>query len=157
TKAARGLKRLIIDEVSMLRADVLDAMDSHLRTARKSSRPFGGVQMLVVGDFYQLPPVVRGEEAQLLEDAGYNSPYAFSAPVLRDAIVAAVELTEVHRQTDQDFIALLSALRQRRGVEDAIETLNGHCLERALSAKPVLLCATNAVADNHNARGLANL
>jgi hypothetical protein len=157
TKAAREVRRLIVDEVSMLRADVLDAMDSHLRTARKSSRPFGGVQMLLVGDFYQLPPVVRGDESQLLEDAGYASPYAFSAHVLKDAIVHAVELTEVHRQTDQDFIALLSALRERRGVADALETLNAHCLERSLPQRPVLLCATNAVADNYNVRGLAAL
>jgi len=157
TKSARALRRLIIDEVSMLRADVLDAMDSHLRAARKSSRPFGGVQMLLVGDFYQLPPVVRGEEGRLLEEAGYNSPYAFSAHVLRDAVVRAVELTEVHRQTDADFIALLSAIRQHNGVEGAVAALNAACLERALTQKPVLLCATNAVADNYNARGLAAL
>ncbi|MES1197348.1 MAG: DEAD/DEAH box helicase [Pseudomonadota bacterium] len=157
TKSARALRRLIIDEVSMLRADVLDAMDSHLRAARKSSRPFGGVQMLLVGDFYQLPPVVRGEEGRLLEDAGYNSPYAFSAHVLRDAIVSAVELTEVHRQTDADFIALLSAIRQHNGVEGAVAALNEACFERTLTQKPVLLCATNAVADNYNARGLSAL
>lgn len=157
TKAARGLRRLIIDEVSMLRADVLDAMDSHLRAARKSVRPFGGVQMLLVGDFYQLPPVVRGDEGRLMEDAGYASPYAFSAHVLRDADPAAIELTEVHRQTDADFIALLSAIRERRGVADAVDALNESCCERALQQKPVLLCATNAVADNYNARGLAAL
>src|SRR5215475_10288316 len=85
TKAAREIRRLIVDEVSMLRADVLDAMDSHLRTARKSSRPFGGVQMLLVGDFYQLPPVVRSGEGELMEEAGYASPYAISAHVLKDA------------------------------------------------------------------------
>ena len=90
TRTARAISRLIIDEVSMLRADVLDAMNSHLQFARKSSRPFGGVQMLLVGDFYQLPPVVRGDEGQLLEDAGYNSPYAFSAHCLRDAPVADI-------------------------------------------------------------------
>ncbi|MBX3511222.1 MAG: AAA family ATPase [Hyphomonadaceae bacterium] len=157
TRTARAIRRLIIDEVSMLRADVLDAMNTHLQVARKSSRPFGGVQMLLVGDFYQLPPVVRGEESQLLEDAGYNSPYAFSAHVLRDAPVAAIELTEVHRQSDLDFIALLSALRERRGVEDAVEQLNEACLGRELGRRPVLLCATNAVADNYNARGLAGL
>src|SRR5215470_17432631 len=95
TRTARALRRLIIDEVSMLRADVLDAMDQHLKVARKSSRPFGGVQMLLVGDFYQLPPVVRGDEGQLLEDAGYTSPYAFSALCLRDAPLAALELREV--------------------------------------------------------------
>ena len=157
TRTARAMRRIIVDEVSMLRADVLDAMDQHLKVARKSSRPFGGVQMLLVGDFYQLPPVVRGEEGQLLEDAGYASPYAFSAHVLRDAPVAALQLTEVYRQTDRDFIALLSAIREHRGVEDAVATLNEACLERTLSRRPVLLCATNAVADNYNARGLAAL
>jgi hypothetical protein len=157
TRNARALRRLIIDEVSMLRADVLDAMDQHLKVARKSSRPFGGVQMLLVGDFYQLPPVVRGDEGQLLEDAGYSSPYAFAAHCLRDAPLAALELTEVRRQTDSDFIALLSALREQRGVEDAVATLNAECLERSLPQRPVLLCATNAVADNYNARGLEAL
>lgn len=157
TRTARAIKRLIVDEVSMLRADVLDAMDQHLKVARKSSRPFGGVQMLLVGDFYQLPPVVRGEESQLLEDAGYNSPYAFSAHVLRDAPLAAIELTEVHRQTNRDFISLLSSIRERRGVEEAVTILNTVCLDRSLPARPVLLCATNAVADRYNAQGLANL
>lgn len=154
TRTARAIKRLIIDEVSMLRADVLDAMDQHLKVARKSSRPFGGVQMLLVGDFYQLPPVVRGDEGQLLEDAGYNSPYAFSAHILRDAPVAAIELTEVHRQTNRDFISLLSAIRERRGVEEAVTILNTVCLDRSLPARPVLLCATNAVADRYNVQGL---
>lgn len=157
TRTARALRRLIVDEVSMLRADVLDAMNAHLQIARKSSRPFGGVQMLLVGDFYQLPPVVRGEEGALLADAGYASPYAFSAHCLRDAPLTAVELTEVHRQTDRDFIALLSAIRERRGVEDAVTILNTVCLDRTLPKRPVLLCATNAVADRYNAQGLAAL
>ncbi len=157
TRTARALRRLIVDEVSMLRADVLDAMDQHLKVARKSQRPFGGVQMLLVGDFYQLPPVVRGEESQLLEEAGYASPYAFAAHCLRDAPLAAVQLTEVHRQSDRDFIALLSSLRENRGVADALASLNAACLERELSQRPVLLCATNAVADSYNQRGLAAL
>lgn len=157
TRTARAIHRLIVDEVSMLRADVLDAMDKHLKIARKSARPFGGVQMLLVGDFYQLPPVVRGEEGRLLEEAGYASPYAFSAHALRDVALTAVQLTEVHRQTDRDFIALLSAIRERRGVEDAVTILNEVCLERSLPRRPVLLCATNAVADSYNMRGLAAL
>jgi len=157
TRTARAINRLIIDEVSMLRADVLDAMNQHLQIARKSSRPFGGVQMLLVGDFYQLPPVVRGDEGQLLEDAGYATPYAFSAHCLRDAPLVAVQLTEVHRQTNQDFISILSSIRERRGVEEAVTILNTVCLDRSLPKRPVLLCATNAVADRYNAQGLANL
>ncbi len=156
-RTARAIRRLIVDEVSMLRADVLDAMNTHLQIARKSSRPFGGVQMLLVGDFYQLPPVVRGDEGQLLEDAGYATPYAFSAHVLRDAPLASVQLTEVYRQTNQDFISILSSIRERHGVEEAVTILNTVCHDRALPKRPVLLCATNAVADNYNARGLANL
>ncbi len=157
TRTARAIRRLIVDEISMLRADVLDAMDQHLKVARKSSRPFGGVQMLLVGDFYQLPPVVRGDEGALLEEAGYASPYAFAAHCLRDAPLAAIELTEVHRQTNRDFIALLSAIRERRGVDEAVTILNTVCLERSLPKRPVLLCATNAVADRYNAQGLAAL
>ncbi|MGD9966369.1 MAG: ATP-dependent RecD-like DNA helicase [Hyphomonadaceae bacterium] len=157
TRMARAISRLIVDEVSMLRADVLDAMDQHLKVARKSSRPFGGVQMLLVGDFYQLPPVVRGDEGALLEEAGYASPYAFSAHCLRDAPVAGVELTEVHRQTNQDFIQILSSIRERRGVEEAVTILNTVCLDRTLPKRPVLLCATNAVADRYNVQGLAAL
>ncbi len=157
TRTARAMKRLIVDEVSMLRADVLDAMDHHLKVARKSARPFGGVQMLLVGDFYQLPPVVRGDEGALMEEAGYSSPYAFSAHCLRDAPLAAIELTEVHRQTNRDFISLLSSIRERRGVEEAVTILNTVCLDRSLPARPVLLCATNAVADRYNAQGLAAL
>jgi ATP-dependent DNA helicase PIF1 len=157
SKTARNIARIIVDEVSMLRADTLDAMDKHLKTARKSTRPFGGVQMLLVGDFYQLPPVVRGEEARLLEEAGYASAYAFAAQVLKDPLVANYELTFVHRQSDPHFIDLLSRIRERHNPEIAVEEINEACLERTLKAKPVLLCATNAVADNYNQRGLAAL
>ncbi|MGE3141994.1 MAG: ATP-dependent RecD-like DNA helicase [Hyphomonadaceae bacterium] len=157
SKNARHLQRVILDEVSMLRADTLDAMDKHLRAARKSSRAFGGVQMLLVGDFYQLPPVVRGEEARLLDEAGYASPYAFAAHALKDPPVVAVELTDVRRQSDPHFIELLSCIRERRDPQMAVDEINARCLENRLPQKPVLLTATNAVADNYNARGLAAL
>jgi hypothetical protein len=157
TKNVRVLKRIIVDEISMLRADVLDAMDKRLRQARKSVQPFGGVQMLLVGDFYQLPPVVRGEEGRLLEDAGYSSAYAFAAHSLREAIVSHYELTEIRRQTDPVFIDLLQSLRDRRRVEDAVEALNAECYSAPALPSPVLLTATNSVADQYNARGLAAL
>jgi hypothetical protein len=158
TKAARALRRIVVDEISMLRADVLDAMDSHLRAARKSSLPFGGVQMLLVGDFYQLPPVVRGEESRLLEDAGYASPYAFSAKCLREATVSAFELTEMRRQNDPVFIDLLQQIRDRRDIAGAVAALNDACCNQPPPpTTPVLLAATNAVADGYNARGLAAL
>lgn len=158
TQNVRRLSRIVVDEISMLRADTLDAMDSHLRAARKSVKPFGGVQMLLVGDFYQLPPVVRGDEGRLMEEAGYGSPFAFSAHALRDAAVSAHELTHMHRQSDAHFIALLQAIRDNSNVRAAVEELNAACCDAPpLPVRPVLLCATNAVADAYNLRGLQSL
>lgn len=158
TQNVRRLSRIVVDEISMLRADTLDAMDSHLRAARKSVKPFGGVQMLLVGDFYQLPPVVRGDEGRLMEEAGYASPFAFSAHALKDAAVSAYELTAMRRQTDAHFIDLLQSIRDRSNVREALEELNGACCDAPpLPVRPVLLCATNAVADAYNLRGLNSL
>jgi ATP-dependent exoDNAse (exonuclease V) alpha subunit len=158
TQNVRRLSRIVVDEISMLRADTLDAMDSHLRAARKSVKPFGGVQMLLVGDFYQLPPVVRGDEGRMMEEAGYASPFAFSAHALKDAEVSAFELTHMRRQTDQHFIALLQSIRDHSNVRQAVDELNAACFEAPpLSVRPVLLCATNAVADSYNLRGLNSL
>lgn len=158
TQNVRRLSRIVVDEISMLRADTLDAMDSHLRAARKSVKPFGGVQMLFVGDFYQLPPVVRGDEGRMMEEAGYGSPFAFSAHVLRDAPVSAFELTEMRRQTDSHFISLLQSIRDNNNVRAAVEELNAACCDAPpLPVRPVLLCATNAVADAYNLRGLQSL
>ncbi len=155
TQNARRLSRIVVDEISMLRADTLDAMDAHLRAARRSVKPFGGVQMLLVGDFYQLPPVVRGDEGRMLEEAGYASPYAFSALALRDQPIAALELTAMRRQTDAHFIDLLQSIRDRNRVRDAVDELNAACFDAGpLPTRPVLLCATNNVADSHNVRGL---
>jgi ATP-dependent exoDNAse (exonuclease V) alpha subunit len=158
TQNVRRLSRIVVDEISMLRADTLDAMDAHLRAARKSVKPFGGVQMLLVGDFYQLPPVVRGDEGRMMEEAGYGSPFAFSAHVLRDAPVSAFELTEMRRQTDSHFISLLQSIRDNNNVRAAVEELNAACCDAPpLPVRPVLLCATNAVADAYNLRGLQSL
>ena len=158
TQNARRLSRIVVDEISMLRADTLDAMDAHLRAARRSVKPFGGVQMLLVGDFYQLPPVVRGDEGRLLDDAGYPSAYAFSALSLKHQPIAAYELTTMRRQTDAHFIDLLQSIRDRNSVRDAVAELNFACFDAGpLPTRPVLLCATNAVADNYNVRGLNEL
>jgi len=158
TQNVRRLSRIVVDEISMLRADTLDAMDAHLRAARKSVKPFGGVQMLLVGDFYQLPPVVRGDEGRMMEEAGYASPFAFSAHVLRDAPVSAFELTAMRRQNDAHFIALLQSIRDNSNVREAVNELNDACCGAPpLPVRPVLLCATNAVADAYNLRGLESL
>ena len=110
-KLLREVELLIIDEVSMLRADLLDAIDLVLRNVRRRSNlPFGGVQILFIGDLLQLPPVVKNEEWQLLKPF-YNSIYFFDAQVLQHNKPVYIELDKIYRQTDQRFVDLLNHLR----------------------------------------------
>ncbi|MDO9185719.1 MAG: helix-turn-helix domain-containing protein [Bacteroidia bacterium] len=110
-KLIRELELLIIDEVSMLRADILDAMDFILRyIRRRNNQPFGGVQVLFIGDLLQLPPVVKNEEWQLLKPF-YKSIYFFDAQVLQENKPVYIELDKIYRQTDHRFVDLLNNLR----------------------------------------------
>lgn len=109
-KLLQHLEILIIDEVSMLRADLLDMIDMALKTARRSALPFGGVQLLMVGDLYQLPPVVKPAAERLLSDH-YPAPYFFASKALNSTDFITVELKTVYRQTDARFITLLNAIR----------------------------------------------
>lgn len=117
-KLLRTLEILIIDEVSMLRCDVLDMMDLALRTTRKSPLRFGGLQMLFIGDLYQLPPVVRPENERILQTF-YNSPFFFEAKALEGLHLLTVSLTTVYRQTDPVFLTMLNAIR-----DSDIESIN---------------------------------
>ncbi|MGE9310704.1 helix-turn-helix domain-containing protein [Niabella sp. CJ426] len=117
-KLLRTLEILIIDEVSMLRCDVLDMMDLALRTARKSPLRFGGLQMLFIGDLYQLPPVVRPENERILQTY-YHSPFFFEAKALEGLHLLTVSLTTVYRQTDPFFLTMLNAIR-----DSDIENIN---------------------------------
>ncbi len=105
------LEVLIIDEVSMVRADLLDAVDDCLRRIRKQPLPFGGVQLLLVGDLLQLEPVTTPQDRELLM-AWYNSPYFFDARVWGETSLVNIELDTVYRQQDQDFVALLDRIRK---------------------------------------------
>jgi hypothetical protein len=157
-RAVQRLDRLIVDEVSMVRADTIDAMDRHLRAARRRNAPFGGVQMLFVGDFYQLPPVVRGEEGDIMRQAGYATPFAFSARVFDALPLEVHELSQVRRQNDAGFVDLLRRIRDGDGVADAVAQINAACVRPPEDGPPpIRLCATNAVADRYNERGLAAL
>ena len=101
----RALDLLIIDEISMVRADVLDAVDAVLRRARRSSRPFGGVQLLMIGDVHQLAPVAKPEEWELLAPY-YDTTYFFGSHVLRQTPYLCVELDHIYRQHDNEFVDL---------------------------------------------------
>ena len=101
-KLLREVEIIIIDEVSMLRADVLDMMDFALRTARRNQQKFGGVQLLFVGDLFQLPPVIR-EDSEYILQRYYSSPFFFNAKALEEMDLLTIELTEVFRQKDKEF------------------------------------------------------
>jgi hypothetical protein len=125
-KAIRSADLLVIDEVSMLRADTLDAIDQVLRWVRKSRQTFGGMQVLFIGDLMQLPPVVKDEEWEVLRAYYPDGLYFFQAHALREEPPVHIELTKIYRQTDPDFVALLNRLRYNEPTPTDIERLNQH-------------------------------
>jgi len=154
----KRITRLIIDEISMVRVDVMDAIDARLRQIRNDQRPFGGVQIVMVGDFMQLPPVVPEVDRAILEQMGYPTPYAFSARALGGAEVHKIVLDTVYRQDEQEFIDLLGMVRSGDDVERAVELLNARCYgPHRAGVAPLLLTATLAAADRYNREGLAAL
>ena len=119
----RTLDLLVIDEISMVRADLLDSVDMVLRRYRDRSTPFGGVQLLLIGDLQQLPPVVRDEEWTLLGKY-YDSPYFFSSLALKQTGYITIELKHVYRQNDLEFLSLLNKIRDNKADQDTFNRLN---------------------------------
>ena len=119
----RSLDLLIIDEISMVRADVLDAIDAVLRRVRRSQKPFGGLQLLMIGDVHQLAPVAKPEEWEVLSPY-YDTPYFFGSQVLKKAPYVCVELEHIYRQHDEGFITLLNKVRNNRMDADCVRLLN---------------------------------
>ena len=119
----RTLDLLVIDEISMVRADLLDAIDSVMRRYREHNKPFGGVQLLMIGDLQQLAPVVKNEEWALLRTY-YDTPYFFSSKALALATYYTIELKKVYRQQDVKFIELLNQIRDNKISEATLEILN---------------------------------
>ena len=156
----RKLRTVIIDEASMLRADLLDCVDMFLRKhGPQGGAPFGGVQMVFVGDLYQLPPVVTGSEREIFRSV-YETPYFFSASALVEDELEIVELTKVYRQEDADFVALLNSVRND-SVDDAdVAHLNAR-VDPAFEPPDDVFCisltTTNRNADRINADRLAFL
>ncbi len=119
----KRLDLLVIDEISMVRADLLDGVDSVLRRYRRSQQPFGGVQLLMIGDLFQLPPVVKEDDWRLLE-AYYASPYFFSSNALVQTDMVTIELQHIYRQADSHFIGLLNRVRNNRLDPETLQDLN---------------------------------
>jgi tRNA uridine 5-carbamoylmethylation protein Kti12 len=146
------LDLLVIDEVSMLRADMLDAMDAVLRSYRKSGLPFGGLQVLFIGDLHQLPPVVNKTEWELLKEH-YQSPFFFDALVLKQCSMVNISLKKIYRQKDVQFIDLLNSIRHNQVTKEVMAMLEDRYdpgFEPSWGEQYITLTTHNARADTIN-------
>lgn len=154
------LEVIIIDEISMVRADLLDCVDRFLRlNGPDKTSPFGGIQMIFIGDLYQLPPVVIGHEREIFREH-YKSPYFFSANVFENLEMEMVELEKIYRQTDDEFIRLLNTIRNNSAEEIDLAALNERCdPEFSPAADDFYICltSTNDQADKVNREELQKL
>jgi ATP-dependent DNA helicase PIF1 len=155
-KLLREVEVIIIDEVSMLRADVLDMMDFSLRFIRRNNQRFGGVQMLFIGDLYQLPPVVRDEHVLRMY---YNSPFFFDSHAIKEIPLITIELTKVYRQSDENFLAILNAIRDGDIANINFDHLNERYDPDFNSGDEpyVYLCSHNKMADDINQQKLEEI
>jgi len=155
----REMELLIIDEVSMLRPDILDAIDTILRSVRRNATPFGGTQLLFIGDLLQLPPVIKDSEWAMLQ-SHYKSKYFFSAHVLSEKKPAYLELEKIYRQSDHQFISILNNLRSNAVCNEDISFLNNY-YRPDFQADPeqafINLTTHNKKADSINSNSLQKL
>ena len=155
----RNMELLIVDEVSMLRADVLDAMDYMLQFIPKHTRPFGGVQVLFIGDLLQLPPVVKQEEWEVLKHY-YKGMYFFQSEVITQNPLLYVELETIYRQTDKLFISILNHLRENQLTSEDIKQLEKYVqpdFPKKHLKDYITLTTHNAKADAMNQREMSKL
>ncbi len=156
----KKLTTIVIDEVSMVRADLLDCIDKFLHlNGPNEKQPFGGVQMIFIGDLYQLPPVVTSAERDIFK-SHYPTPYFFSAKCFDQINIEYVELEKVYRQKDDEFVRLLNTIRNRSVTDDDLVQFNKRC-DPQFEAPPgsfyLSLTSTNALADAINEKRLAEL
>ena len=158
-KLIASLDLLIIDEISMVRSDLLDAIDSVLRRFRDRYRPFGGVQLLMIGDLQQLTPVVTPEDERMLAPY-YDTPYFFGSKALAQIDYVTIQLEKVYRQQDDIFLALLNHIREGHPTSDDLKLLNSR-YHPAFIPKPeegyIRLTTHNQMANNYNESELQKL
>ncbi|MEY3564637.1 MAG: hypothetical protein RJA23_807, partial [Bacteroidota bacterium] len=159
-KVLKAIDLLVIDEVSMVRADILDAIDYRMRSVKGNYQvPFGGVQVLLIGDLYQLPPVVKDEEWTILSRF-YNSMHFFEAKALQQSGMVYLELDKIFRQQDETFIRILNNLRDNKSTPEDVRRLNQQykTLDEIQELMPCITLTThNYKADELNLRELRSL
>ena len=155
-KIIRTLDLLIIDEISMVRADLMDAMDMTLRKYRHNDKPFGGVQLLMIGDAQQLSPVVKENERQYISQV-YQSPYFFHSKALQKLSYVTIELQKVYRQQNQDFVNILNGIRENNPTDEILRALNARVNAYECDEDVIRLTTHNAQADKVNSMKLDEL
>lgn len=159
-KVLKAIDLLVIDEVSMLRADILDAIDYRMRSVKGNYQvPFGGVQVLLIGDLYQLPPIVKDDEWTVLSQF-YNSIHFFEAKALQQSGMVYLELDKIFRQQDDTFIRILNNLRDNKSTSEDVRRLNQQfkTLDEIQEMMPCITLTThNYKADELNLRELRSL
>ena len=160
-KLIREVELIIIDEISMVRADIIDFIDKLLRIYTRNPEPFGGKQLLLVGDIYQLEPVLKDDDRQLLQPF-YPSSYFFNAKVWQQMPIVSIELRKVYRQSDDQFIAILDRIRNNTATTADLNTLNARVL-KPHDSKPsnskleITLATRRDIVDYTNEQQLAAL
>lgn len=148
---------IIIDEISMVNANMLDTMEYILRISKRSKVTFGGVPVVMFGDLYQLPPVVTDDNRQMFQD-NYETPYFFSSHALKRSTLKTVELTKVFRQKDDKFVSVLNNIRKGTNIEEALAYINGHA---NIVEKPtdgcIVVTTTNRKCNEINNRNLRRI
>ncbi|MBN7815650.1 helix-turn-helix domain-containing protein [Algoriphagus pacificus] len=157
----KAVELLVIDEVSMLRADVLDAIDYRMKSVKGNFRePFGGVQVLMIGDLYQLPPIVKDHEWQVL-NRFYNSMHFFEAKALQNSGLVYLELDKIFRQQDDEFINVLNHLRDNQVTQQDVDLLNKHFKSaeeiKKLEEEYITITTHNYKADQINQKEMESL
>ena len=155
----KSLELIIIDEISMVRADVLDHINDELQRIRRNSEPFGGVQLLMIGDLQQLPPITPDNELEILKPH-YDSMYFFDSKSLRNSDYYCIELKSVYRQTDQRFIDILNRVRTGDVTHSDLDELNSHHVADFRPAQGdnyIQLVTHNRMADAISQREMAAL
>lgn len=156
-KLIREVELIIIDEISMVRADIIDFIDKVLRIYTRNPEPFGGKQLLLVGDIYQLEPVLKDEDRQLLQPF-YPSSYFFNAKVWQQMPIVSIELRKVYRQTDSDFIAILDRIRNNTATDRDLQALNSRVMLTPRDGGMSITLATRRdIVDYTNEQHLAEL
>jgi hypothetical protein len=156
----KKLDLMIVDEISMVRADLLDCMDEKLRIAKKNRLPFGGIRFVFFGDLSQLPPIVSKQEQNTFK-VRYKSPYFFEANSMSYIYdmgnMKVVELDKIFRQVDLKFIDVLNEIRENKLSGKNLDFLNENCFGKKPDQKTIFVCSTNAVANEINQNNLNKL